>query len=51
MSDALGKKQGLVVTSVKEEGRGMVYRIGPTGQPKLCHYGAMNFFLASTAML
>jgi hypothetical protein len=28
ISGALGKKLGLVVTSVKEEGRGRVYRIG-----------------------
>ncbi len=28
MSGTLGKKLGLVVTSVKEEGRGRVYRIG-----------------------
>ena len=31
MSGALGKKLGLVVTSVKEEGRGRVYRIGQQG--------------------
>ncbi|GHE05434.1 hypothetical protein U879_03930 [Defluviimonas sp. 20V17] len=31
MSGALGKKLGLVVTSVKEEGRGRVYRIGQSG--------------------
>ena len=28
MSGALGKKLGLIVTSVKEEGKGRVYRIG-----------------------
>jgi len=31
MSGALGKKLGLVVTSVKEEGRGRIYRIGGSG--------------------
>ncbi len=31
MSGALGKKLGLVVTSVKEENRGRVYRIGQSG--------------------
>ena len=31
MSGALGKKLGLVVTSVKEEGKGRVYRIGRSG--------------------
>jgi hypothetical protein len=30
MSGALKKRLGLVVTSVKEEGRGRVYRIGPS---------------------
>ena len=30
ISGALGKKLGLVVTSAKVEGRGRVYRIGPT---------------------
>ena len=29
ISGALKKKLGLVVLSVKEEGRGLVYRIGP----------------------
>lgn len=32
MSGALGKKLGLVVTSVKEEGRGRVYRIRKTNR-------------------
>ncbi len=31
MSGALGKRLGLIVTSLKEEDRGRVYRIGPVG--------------------
>ena len=34
MSGALGKKLGLVVKSVKEDGRGRVYHIAPSCQIK-----------------